>query len=192
MKQIEVINFIGLNISIFNKKKQFLIYVYSNFNYTYLNINKKLKLKIKNDKSVTIEKEILYYYNINTTTDIKLKINYFLNQIKYYIGVKIKFAGKGYKIKKKTKNSILFLFNRSHITTLWYKNIKIKKLKKYKLYLIYTNIYNNITNTLIKIRKINIFTKKGLRKSRQTLIKKKGEKIDKIKKIIKNKYLKIL
>jgi hypothetical protein len=52
----------------------------------------------------------------------------------------------------------------------------LKKLKKYKMYIKYNQTQQKIINTIINIRPINIFTKKGLRKSRQILFKKKGKK----------------
>jgi hypothetical protein len=54
--------------------------------------------------------------------------------------------------------------------------MNVKKLKKYKMYLKYTNKNYNIVETILKIRKLNIFTKKGLRLARQVVLKKKGKK----------------
>jgi hypothetical protein len=68
------------------------------------------------------------------------------------------------------------LFNKSHTTTLWWNNIFLKKLKKYKIYIKYNNKSSNIIQTILGIRPINIFTKKGLRVARQILKKKKGKK----------------
>ena len=79
------------------------------------------------------------------------------------------------KIKKNSSRSMILLFNRSHITTMWWKNVVLKKLKKYKMYIKHIN-NPEVVKLILKIRPINIFTKKGLRKSRQVLLKKKGKK----------------
>jgi hypothetical protein len=104
------------------------------------------------------------------------KLNFFIKQFNFFNFTKIKFTGKGYKIKKNSNKSVVLLFNRAHTTTLWWKNITLLKLKKYKLYLKYDYKNYNIVNTIINVRHINIFTKKGLRFSRQILLKKKGKK----------------
>lgn len=44
------------------------------------------------------------------------------------------------------------------------------------MYINCTGANKNIVNTIIGTRLINIFTKKGLRKTRQILLKKKGKK----------------
>ena len=49
--------------------------------------------------------------------------------------------------------------------------MKNKILFFYKNYLKYTNTFNNI----IKIRPANIYTKRGLRLSRQIILKRKGK-----------------
>jgi hypothetical protein len=100
----------------------------------------------------------------------------FLKQFNLCNFSKIKFTGKGYKIKKNTKSSLVLLFNRAHTTVIWWRGLFLKKLKKYKMYLRYTNKNKNIINTIINVRPINIFTKKGLRGTRQILLKKKGKK----------------
>jgi len=102
--------------------------------------------------------------------------NFFIKQFCLCLFTKIKFTGKGYKIKKNNKHNMMLLFNRAHITNVFFKNMFLKKLKKYKIYIQYTNGCTKIINTILNIRNINIFTKKGLRKSRQILLKKKGKK----------------
>jgi hypothetical protein len=44
------------------------------------------------------------------------------------------------------------------------------------MYIKYNPINKKIIETLINVRPVNIFTKKGLRRSRQILYKKKGKK----------------
>jgi len=102
--------------------------------------------------------------------------NPFLRQFFFCVFTKVKFMGKGYKIKKNNHNNIMLLFNRAHITNIFYKNVFIKKIKKYKLYIACTQVNIKVINTIIGIRKINIFTKKGLREARQILQKKKSKK----------------
>ena len=130
----------------------------------------------------------IYTYNKNITIIIKINnkiknknynkdlVKIFLNQFCYIICIKIKFTGKGYKIKKNTNKSMIFLFNRAHITNIWWKNIFLFKIKKYKIFLKIQNNNINIINNILNIRYINIFTKKGLRISKQILLKKKGKK----------------
>ena len=113
---------------------------------------------------------------INTGKNNLSYLKSFLNQFYKYQFSKIKFAGKGFKIKKNNKNNLVLLFNRAHITNMWYKNLFIKKHKKYKIYLKYLNNNYGVISSILKIRTINIFTKKGLRSSRQIVFKKKGKK----------------
>ena len=100
-----------------------------------------------------------------------------MKQFYLYAFCKLKFAGKGYKIKKNNISNIMLLFNRSHITNLFWKNIFLKKIKKYKVYLYCTEFsIQKLVQKILTIRYINIFTKKGLRKSRQIILKKKNKK----------------
>lgn len=52
-----------------------------------------------------------------TETKSSIKKNFFLQFQKHFLK-KIKFSGKGYKIKKNTKSSLILLFNRAHIVFL--------------------------------------------------------------------------
>jgi hypothetical protein len=162
---IEKIFLENFKVSIFKKKKNIYIYIYNTTYFCLIKINSKIEFNIKSDKFMEIKLN-------NRINDLSV----FLEQFYLYKYAKIKFTGKGYKIKKNTRNSIILLFNRAHTTTLWWKNVFLKKLKKYKIYIRYNHINANIINTIINVRPSNIFTKKGLRKSRQILLKKKGKK----------------
>ena len=161
------LNLQGFNISIFKKKNEIYLYIYNNNYYCFLKISKNIKIKLETNTLVG------FYCKTQINT---IKIENFLKQFNLCNFSKIKFTGKGYKIKKNSKSSLILLFNRAHTTIIWWRNIFLKKLKKYKVYLNYTNRDKNIVNTIINVRPINIFTKKGLRKTRQILLKKKGKK----------------
>ncbi len=164
-KKIFLENF---NLSIFKNNGTIYLYIYNINYFCFLKFSKKIEIKIQTNKLLEMES------NSNTITVEKIK--YFLNQFYFYKFTKIKFTGKGYKIKKNSNKSIVLLFNRAHTTTLWWKNIIVRKLKKYKMYIKYNNVQKNIINNILNTRYINIFTKKGLRTSRQIVFKKKGKK----------------
>lgn len=153
VKDITSIN--NYDYSIFIKKKFFYIYLYNKNNIICWKQNKNIKEIKKN---------------------IHINIQAYLLQFNYIIFLKIKFTGKGYKIKKNSNKSMVLLFNRAHITNIWWKNIKILKIKKYKIYVKLQKINLNIVSKILNIRFVNIFTKKGLRLSKQILFKKKGKK----------------
>lgn len=159
------LNLNNFDLSIFKKNTYVYIYIYNVHYCCCFKINK--KIKIKNRFSIEI---------CNQNSEGVNLINLFVKQFFLCQLSKIKFTGKGYKIKKNTKNSLILLFNRSHLTSIWWKNIFIKKLKKYKIIVKYTPINSQVINTIINVRPINLFTKKGLRISRQILLKKKGKK----------------
>ena len=163
----EIIPINNHSLSIFNKKKYVYVYVYNNTFCCFLKFSKNLKIKLKTSKTLEV---------VSVCKNNVFKIRKYLQQFLWCNFVKIKFTGKGYKIKKNNKKSIILLFNRAHITIMWWNNIIIKKLKKYKMYIKYTTKTKKIVELLLNTRPINIFTKKGLRKSRQILFKKKGKK----------------
>jgi hypothetical protein len=164
-KKIFLENF---NLSIFKNNGTIYLYIYNTNYFCFLKFSKKTEIKIKINKSLEIGN--------NSGVIVLEKIKYFLNQFYFYKFIKIKFTGKGYKIKKNSNKSMILLFNRAHTTTLWWKNLIIKKLKKYKIYIKYNNTQKYIINSILNTRYINIFTKKGLRISRQIVFKKKGKK----------------
>ena len=167
-KTIHIYNY---NLSIFKNKNLIFLYIYNQNYFCLIKISTiEIKFNLKNERAFEILYKKPQLFNISK------KINNFIKQFCVCEFSKIKFAGKGYKIKKNTINNVQLLFNRSHITNMWYKNITMLKLKKYKIYLNYINSNKHILNTIISIRPINIFTKKGLRYSRQIVLKKKGKK----------------
>ena len=91
---------------------------------------------------------------------------------------KIYFLGKGFKLKKINKN-IYFNFNYSHIKLLINQDIIIKKIQKTKLILFSKNLHklNNLCRYILDIKKINVYTKRGLRKSKQIIRKKIKSKV---------------
>ena len=52
-------------------------------------------------------------------TNYILLVNKFLKQFSLNEFTKIKFTGKGYKIRKNSPKSMILLFNRAHISILW-------------------------------------------------------------------------
>ncbi len=97
-------------IIIFTHKDHIYLYIYNKYYYCLIRLNKKSKISIKNNKTIEFK-------NPNKQQVVK-GLNAFLKQLYFYEYTKIKFTGKGYKIKKNTNKSIVLLFNRAHTTTL--------------------------------------------------------------------------
>lgn len=92
---------------------------------------------------------------------------------------KIKFNGKGFKITFKKKTKLMrFMFGHSHIKLIFLKKMKIRRINKYK-YILKSKNKNKLKQTSLlisRVRKLNIFTKRGLRITRQFVFKRKGKK----------------
>lgn len=172
---IEVMLLKNFNFSILKCNNYLYIYTYNNTYSTLLKNSINNKLHLCNTSSLLL---IISSFTKNTISKNNFKTIFrnFTAQFVKYKTYKIKFTGKGYKIKKPTKKSFRFLFNKSHICIIWWKNIHFKKYKKYKTYIRSINLIKNTINKILKIRKIDIFTKKGLRISKTTIFKKKGKK----------------
>ena len=177
VKHINIILPPQFEIILLKKNKELIINLYNknyNFNF-FLNEEKSSFFFNKFNNLIKI-----YHKNVfNNQILINSTINNFIKLIDIYEFVKIKFKGKGFKIGfYKNKNIMNFFFGASHINTFLIKNTLIKKINKYKFILKSTNIVelNNLAKQIVKIRKINYYTLRGLRKSRQILIKRKGRK----------------
>ena len=165
-----LVNVLNKNVCVFKKRSKTYIYIYNkNYSILFL-ISSKTKIFFKTKKSFFLKSQLAIKDN-----SLKKNTEIFLKQFCVYEYSKIKFNGKGYKIKKHNTNSISLIFNRAHITKFFFQNIFLKKLKKYKIYMRYTKKCLKSVNELICTRKVNIFTKKGLRVTRQILKKKKGK-----------------
>jgi len=161
-----------LNFIILKKNTNINIYIYNIyyfFSFSIYNFNLNLK---KSLNIVELQNKIPYY----NQTKLNHILNNFLFSWNSFFYKKISFSGRGFK-KKKKKNCIFLFFNKSHVSLYICNNAILKKLNRNKLLIFYKNwnIYqNNITN-ILRIRYVNIYTKRGLRLSRQIILKKKGK-----------------
>lgn len=159
-----------------------LIKNYDNIIIIIYNSEFKFKLFFKKKNNIKINKNLnnIEYKNCFLNNNFYcLNHNFynFLEKLNSYYFLKIKFKGKGYKIEFFKKKIINFHFGRSHQSIILYKNIKIKKLSKNK-FIILKNNYNllkQVGNKIINIRSLNIYTTRGLRLSRQIVLKRSGK-----------------
>mgnify|MGYP006144589597 FL=1 len=103
----------NFNISIFRKHNIIYLYIYNVNYFSLIRLSPTLKLYLRNQKCLEILQ--VTYNNIN----LDLYLNKFLKQFFLCEYSKIKFSGKGYKIKKNSTQSLILLFNRAHLTTVW-------------------------------------------------------------------------
>lgn len=90
---------------------------------------------------------------------------------------KIKFKGKGYYIFKNNRNTLVFQFGYSHKINIYFYYLTIKFLTKTSIMIFGLN-KNELTNSsyqFLNIKKINIFTSKGIRFAKQIVYKKPGK-----------------
>ena len=81
----------------------------------FLKTNSQNKLSVLSSQTIVIEnryKNSIFFFK-------KTILYKYIKQISSFNFIKIKFSGKGYKIKKNNKNNLMLLFNRAHITHLW-------------------------------------------------------------------------
>lgn len=98
--------------------------------------------------------------NIGTLKFLK-KFKNFAKSVRGSTVLKFRYVGKSYRVK--FKDSVIFLkFNRAHRTTLFLKNIEVRPFKRlwYKLNTACTGM--NLTSTITKVRRRNLYTKRGL------------------------------
>lgn len=126
-------------------------------------------IKIKKDINKT-RLDLNYSFN---------RVNKYLKTFEIYFFIKIKFKGKGFKIKFNKKLKLIkFYFGRSHITFVKLKKIKLKKITKYKFLLKSLNLAKLKKNSskITYIKPVNLYTLRGIRISRQFIKKRKGKK----------------
>jgi len=178
MSKISNINIpVSFNIILLENKKNnkdLTIILYNKLYSITLVIDKK-KIKIDLESySIKINTNINYNNNLNFK-----QINKFFKTFEFYFFIKIKFKGKGFKIKFNKKLKIIkFYFGKSHITLFKLRKIKLKKITKYKFILKNLNFMKLKTNAtkITKIKPINVYTLRGIRLSKQIIRKRKGKK----------------
>jgi len=172
MKKIILYLYPNLNITIIKNKKNIYLYLY-NSTYFFIINNINFIFNIKKTLNILELKSIIPLTNSTKLTNI---LNNFLFNWTTFFFNKIIFSGRGFKIKKK-KNYIFLFFNKSHVSLYIYNNIIIKKLTRNKLLFFHKNqnIHTNDINKILNIRFVNIYTKRGLRLSRQIILKRKGK-----------------
>lgn len=159
-----------LNIWLYNKEKNYKLALNLNYckSYNDIKIN-------KNVNTITFSNNLLNYENNKI-------INFFNNFFKSwdtYFFEKIKFKGKGFRMRFFKKNKFVkFFFGKSHKTFLFFKNIKMKRINKYKFILrsINKNKLNVNKKYAVNIRPVNKYTLRGIRSSKQIIYKRKGKK----------------
>lgn len=149
-----------------NSNKKFLFYV---------DINKSHFKFDKNTNSIIIEKNWLNQSN-NKLCKFLIK---FLKSWDSYFYSKIKFKGKGFRIRFLKKNKLVkFFFGKSHKTFIFFRKIILKKISKYKFIFKSINLEKITNNSILSthIRPINFYTLRGIRNSKQIIHKRKGKK----------------
>ena len=177
MKVILLLNN-NLNFLFLKKNDYKYIIVYNKITNVYIKYKFDLNINIfyfKNLKYIVVE---LNFFNFNSKKILGSLLNKQIKSIDFYFIRKIVFFGKGFKIRKSQNETLSLFFNRSHINFIKWNNIIIKKLKKTKIILCSSNYkyIDKSAETIINNRKLNIFTKKGLRLARQLIFKKVGKK----------------
>lgn len=169
-----------INIVIWKNKKFFensniLLYDKHKSMKFLVNTEKRLLRFDKNTNTLLLEKTHLYDKN----NKFGAFIEELLKSWNFYFFSKIKFKGKGFRIRFLKRNKLVkFFFGRSHKTFISFKKIIMKKINKYKFILKSLNknkVLNN-TNKVVSIKPLNLYTIRGLRNSRQIVFKRKGKK----------------
>ena len=140
----------GLQLKVFKSLHKNLFYV--------LMYNKKYSILLRTNQTGCDRSNSLVLKNdffLDFKTDFKCNVevqkygklvNFVIKQFVMYSIKKIKFLGKGYKLKKISTHSINFVFNRSHKTIIFFKNNFFKKIKKKKIHIKYIgyDVHNKI------------------------------------------------
>lgn len=171
-----VINLIGNDLKIFLKNKKKILSIYNRIRS--LQIGVPFGASIVFDKS-THNLEITLPRSFNFYRLLETNLNNLLFSFNRLWHIKIKFAGKGFKIKRKRKTkSIKFYFYYSHVNVIILKNAKLKQRKKNR-FIIKTWDRFNLINTyrsIVAIKNLNIYTKRGIRVAKQVVFRKTGKK----------------
>lgn len=153
--------------------------IYNN-NYILIIYNKKNYIILITLTLIFFKKSNTLLINSNNSISLSFANNYlsnFINTWNIFFLKKIKFKGKGYKVVK-NKNFLYLIFNHAHLTWFIFFNIICYRLRKQKYIFIYKNfkLLNQIAKNIYNIRPINIFTRRGIRLSKQKIFNKIGKR----------------
>lgn len=168
----------NINIIIWKNKNIFNLFLYNKTKFYKLSVNFDKKNQIKwdnNTNSLTFLENILE----KNENKISKKFFNFFKSWDLFFFKKIKFKGKGFRMRFFKKNKFVkFFFGKSHKTFIFFKKIIMKKINKYKFILksINKNKLNINSKYVTNIKPINLYTLRGLRLSKQIIFKRKGKK----------------
>lgn len=162
-----------------------MLYVYNNFYALKLIVN--VNYFRYDIQCRVFEIKLVQMWPLNKLLENKLK-RFFYSLESYYIK-KLKFAGKSFRIEKKEQFKRIkkkwravsvfnMKFGKSYPTWISIKNTKVKQLKKTRLFFIANNLHYLMSSlrVIIRIRKWNLYTQRGLRLYKQKIWKKPGKK----------------
>jgi hypothetical protein len=165
-----MLNFLNFKTTVLKFRGKLLFLIFNDSYYIVININMNKNLE-NNLRIYNIESTIGRFCNSN--------MFYFIKSLYFILQLKLKFVGKMYRIKKLglSFGTIKSEFNCSHKNIFIPKDIVVKKIKKRKLIFMCNNLKLLKANSLFfkNIRSVNIFTKRGIRLSKQILLKKTGK-----------------
>lgn len=168
-------NFIFIKNKINFKFKNFIIYVYNDIYFFNMFVNQQFNY-LYYDRQLNILKfNFLYNNNFYKTYWYWMKNLFYSFNLFFF--KKIKFKGKGYYIFKNNRNTLVFQFGYSHKINIYFYYLTIKFLTKTSIMIFGLN-KNELTNSsyqFLNIKKINIFTSKGIRFAKQIVYKKPGK-----------------
>ena len=171
-----VLNVMCNDVKIFEKKNEYRLEIYNESRLFKINISHSLVVRYNQQtKSIIIVKNSPeYFYKI-----LESVVNDLLFSFNRLWHLKIKFKGKGFKVKRRKRTkTIRFFFYHSHVNAIILKKTNLKQRKKNKFIIKAWSRRNIITTSkkITSIKQLNIYTKRGIRTSRQMVFKKTGKK----------------
>lgn len=128
-------------------------------------------------QDLTVRGDSILVSTQQISKNCKNNLNMFISKWGCMSSTKIKFSGKGYKLVKQDSCFSLF-FNTSH--TQWlllFRTLSLKLTKQKYLFLGKNSAkLGGMINFFMKTRLVNIYTKRGLRCSKQKILKKVGKR----------------
>jgi len=164
------------SLTIIKKRKSILLYAHSD--------HFSLKMILNNDDGFFFDNQTgsISSKKKKRLISVPITSNYitykYILMLNHYWYKKIKFKGKGWKMRSSKKMGVIRLvFGRSHITYILINKYFLKKLGKYK-FIIAAKNYKKLcigSKTIRSVRPVNTYTKRGLRNSAELILKRKGK-----------------